>query len=323
MRLFFGLGLGLSMLISVIQACNIRLMQYNVEWLFIDYYAPMDCPGNGCNWHNTDEAETHLDMVADVIQTLNPDIVNLCEVEGIHELSLLQEVLNDTTYTPYLIQGTDTSTGQNVALFTRIDPSVPLRRVETKYPYPLPNSQCGYTGFGGTTGVSKHYITEFQLWKPVAMISAHLLAYPTDPTRCAEREAQAYILQSVVAEYISNGYEVILLGDFNDFDNEVRDAYDNVPTSRTLDILKGDYEGSDDLYHLINVAEQIPKDERYTEWWDSEGDCGIGEYSMIDHILVTESLLSHITNAFIYHGYAEYCDTMNSDHYPVVIDLVY
>ena len=25
----------------------LRLVQYNAEWLFIDYYAASDCPGNG------------------------------------------------------------------------------------------------------------------------------------------------------------------------------------------------------------------------------------------------------------------------------------
>ena len=29
---------------------SFRLMQYNVEWLFLDYYSAADCPGNGCTW---------------------------------------------------------------------------------------------------------------------------------------------------------------------------------------------------------------------------------------------------------------------------------
>jgi hypothetical protein len=39
---------------------SLRLVQYNVEWLFIDYYKSSDCPGNGCSWHTLDDAETHL-----------------------------------------------------------------------------------------------------------------------------------------------------------------------------------------------------------------------------------------------------------------------
>jgi exonuclease III len=43
---------------------------------------------------------------------------------------------------------------------------------------------------------------------------------------------------------------------------------------------------------------------------------------MIDHILVTDAIRHNIFNAFIYHGYDEYCGKYNSDHYPVVIDLI-
>ena len=32
---------------------KLRLVQYNVEWLFIDYYSPMNCPGSGCTWVNS------------------------------------------------------------------------------------------------------------------------------------------------------------------------------------------------------------------------------------------------------------------------------
>ena len=47
---------------------NLRLVQYNVEWLFIDYYSAMDCPGDGCTWKNSSEAETHLTYVSDDIR---------------------------------------------------------------------------------------------------------------------------------------------------------------------------------------------------------------------------------------------------------------
>ena len=37
----------------------LRLVQYNVEWLFIDYNSAADCPGNNCPWHNVSEANIH------------------------------------------------------------------------------------------------------------------------------------------------------------------------------------------------------------------------------------------------------------------------
>jgi hypothetical protein len=80
---------------------SLRLVQYNVEWLFIDYYSSMDCPGDGCSWHSVSDAQTHLSYVANVINNLQPDIISLCEVEGCDELNILKEQL-DNTYNPYL-----------------------------------------------------------------------------------------------------------------------------------------------------------------------------------------------------------------------------
>jgi exonuclease III len=305
---------------------NLRLVQYNVEWLFIDYYSPMNCPGDGCTWKNATEAQTHMDYVAKRIKALNPDIINFCEVEGCDELNMLKEKLDDS-YLPYLKKGTDSSTGQNVGMLTRVDPLKSLYRSELKHNYPISGSKCGYTGTGGSSGVSKHYITEYEFGgMNVAFISAHLLAIPTDPARCAQREAQASVLQSVIADFIYRGYEIIMLGDFNDYDAEIPDVNGNKPISQVLDILKGlkgDYTGK---YELHSAAETIPQNERYSDWWDSDNNCNTAsksDYSMIDHVLVTDKIRKNIMNTFIYHDYNEFCGKYDSDHYPVIIDLLF
>ena len=304
---------------------KLRLVQYNVEWLFIDYYSPMNCPGTGCTWVNQSEAQTHMDYVAKVVDQLNPDIINFCEVEGCDELNILNDKL-DGSYVPYLKKGTDTSTGQNVGMLTRIDPFISLYRTELKYNYPLPGSKCGYSGLVGSSGVSKHYITEFKFnGYNVAFLGAHLLAIPTDPTRCVEREAQASVLQNVIFDYINKGYEVIMIGDFNDYDSEVLDLNSNKPTSRVLDILKGNKGDLGGLYELYNVAEEIQQNDRYSDWWDSDNNCKTSsqkDYSMIDHILVTNSIKKNIADVFIYHAYDEYCGKYNSDHFPVIVDFI-
>ena len=302
---------------------KLRLVQYNVEWLFIDYYSAMDCPGNGCTWKNATEAQTHMDTVAKRIQSINPDIINFCEIEGCDELNMLKDKL-DSSYTPYLKKGTDSSTGQNVGMLTRVDPLVSLYRSEAKYDYPIPGSKCGYTGTG-STGVSKHYITEFNFnGMNIAFIAAHLIAIPTESSRCAQREGQASVLQSIIYGYIQKDYQVIMLGDFNDFDSEVPDVNNDKPTSMVLDILKGlkgTYAGD---YQLHSIAETIPQSQRFSDWYDSDNNCNtasIKDYSMIDHILVTDSIKKNVVNAFIFHEYDEYCGTYDSDHYPVVVDL--
>jgi len=303
---------------------KLRIVQYNVEWLFIDYYGGSNCPGDGCTWKNQSEAQIHMDYVAKRIKDINPDIINFCEVEDCDELMMLKDKL-DNTYTPYLKKGADTSTGQNVGMLTRIDPVKSLYRTEVRYNYPIEASKCNYSGTG-STGVSKHYITEFifnQL--NVAFISAHLVAIPTDPSRCSQREAQASILQKVIVDYIQNGFEVIMIGDFNDYDSEVLDINNNKPISIVLDILKGkqgDYAGS---YELYSIAETITQNERYSDWWDSDNNCNTSsktDYSMIDHVLVTDLIKKNIYNTFIYHAYDEYCGKYDSDHYPLVVDLM-
>jgi exonuclease III len=303
---------------------SLRLVQYNTEWLFIDYYAPMDCPGSGCTWKSQSDAETHLFYVVSIIKDLNPDIINICEIEGCDELQILKSQL-DTTYNPYLKKGTDTGTGQNVGLLTKIDPIVSLTRSEEKVSYPINGTMCGTTTAYGTTGVSKHYITEFKLDDLlVAFIGAHLLAIPTDPSRCVQREAQAQVLQNVIANYITKGYEVILIGDMNDYDNEVVDLNNNKPTSRVLDIMKGIDGQKKGTYNLTNIAYRMKQEERFSDWWDSDSNCDTSsqkDYSMIDHILVTQKIDTKIVDTYIYHGYNEYCGKWNSDHFPVVVDF--
>lgn len=301
-----------------------KIMQYNVQWLFIDYYEASKCPGSGCDWSNVTEATTHLGYVAEVIKELDPDIINLCEVEGCDELNILMSTINNTEYKPYLKKGTDSSTGQNVGMITKIDPILNLYRVDNRIEYPIPGSTCGYTGASSTTTVSKHYITELLLNNiKIAMISAHLIAYPTDQQRCSQREAQTQILQEVIYNYYNNGYEIIMLGDFNDFDDEVIDSNNNKPISQSLNILKGISGLYKNKYELKSAAELISQNNRFTDWYDKNGDCksSQSEFSMIDHILLTPYLYDKILNAYIYQGYQEFCGKYNSDHYPVIIEL--
>ena len=298
-----------------------RLVQYNMEWVFVDYYKNADCPGNGCTWKNESDINTHISYLTDTINKLEPDIMNICEIEGCDELNRLISNTS-SSYNPYLIKGTDTSTGQNVGMLTKIDPDINLYRSDLHANYPIPNSKCNYTGSSGSSGVSKHYITEFTIQDTkIAMIAAHLLSIPTDPYRCSKREAQSMVLQNIIKDYINKNYEIIFLGDLNDYDKDILDVNNNIPTSQVLDILKGTYI---DDYTLYSVSENIPQSERYSNWWDSENNCKDlpQNYALIDHILTTSNLKNKIQNAFIYHGYKEYCGKWNSDHYPVVVDFV-
>lgn len=300
---------------------NYRFMQFNAEWLFLDYYPASECPGNGCAWVNTSEAQIHIDYISNVINELQPDTVNICEVEGCDEL---QEIISRTTvdFAPYLLRGTDTATGQNVGILTKVDPILNLYRTDNRIAYPIPNSTCNYTGSNGTYGVSKHYITEMKFGNTnIAVIGAHLLAFPTDKQRCAEREAQSQVIQQIIYDYIQKDYEIILSGDLNDFDGIILDANNNYPISSVLDILKG-IRGTY-KYTLKSVGDKMPQSMRFSDWYDKNEDCtsSSNEFSQIDHILVTPNLYDKIYQVFMYQAYKEYCGTYHSDHYPLVIDF--
>lgn len=297
---------------------RLRLVQFNVEWLFMT-----PCQDYGCPWTDAEEQQDHIDAIANVLEELQPDLAHFAEVEG---CDVLTEVRPDQALYPYLIQGKDTATHQNVGLLTKIDPFLPLNRTEERVQYPLPDSKCGYTGTPGTTGVSKHLLAEFSFGNfSFVIIGAHLLAYPTDPMRCAEREAQAQVLQNAIFQYITKGYEVMVIGDLNDYDAEIPDANGNKPLSHVLQMLKGSAGSHKGFYSLRSVGDRISQETRFSDWYDKDHSCASSatEFSQIDHILVTINLYDRLAKVFMYQGYAQSCASMVSDHYPVVADFVF
>lgn len=297
---------------------KLRLVQFNVEWLFMK-----PCQNYGCPWANQEEQQEHITAISNVLEELQPDLAHFTEVEG---CDVLTAISPDSSLYPYLIEGKDTATHQNVGLLTKTDPLKPLNRTEERVEYPVPDSKCGYTGAPGTTGVSKHLISEFLLNNhSIALIGAHLLAYPTDKMRCAEREAQAQVLQNILFDYINRGYELIVLGDLNDYDAEIPDANGNKPISHVLDILKGSAGSHKGYYSLWSVGDCISQETRFSDWYDENSNCVSSptEFSQIDHILLTEYLYDSLAKVFMYQGYEQSCASVVSDHYPVVADFVF
>ena len=297
---------------------KLRLVQFNAEWLFMN-----PCQAYGCPWANQEEQQEHITAISNVLAELQPDLAHFAEVEG---CDVLAAISPDSTLYPYLIEGKDTATHQNVGLLTKTDPLKPLNRTEERVEYPVPNSTCGYTGAPGTTGVSKHLITEFAFNnRPIALIGAHLLAYPTDKTRCAEREAQAQVLQNILFDYITRGYELIVLGDLNDYDAEIPDANGNKPISHVLQTLKGSAGSHKGYYSLWSVGDCISQETRFSDWYDENSNCvsSSTEFSQIDHILLTEYLYDSLAKVFMYQGYEQSCASVVSDHYPMVADFVF
>jgi hypothetical protein len=187
-----------------------------------------------------ESAQAHLDDVAKTLTELDADIVHLSEIQDCKALQVLMDKMGDESYRPYVLKGTDTATGQNVGFLTRIDPQTDLYRTNDRLKFPLPYSSCGST-ISSTSGVSKHYFTKISVPLPngesivINLNGNHLVAFPNLPDRCAKREAQSTVLSNELNKVVQWGTEeVIVLGDFNDFDEELKSPSGEEPLSRVI-----------------------------------------------------------------------------------------
>jgi len=300
---------------------RLRVGTFNTEWLFEgnDTYSP---------WTSRAAADQHLAQVAAAIAAKDPDILSLQEVQNCLMLNRLIDLLDKVHglvgYKPYMVKGTDTATGQNVGFITRIDPLGPITRSDIRVSYPISGNTCGSTTASGTSAVSKHYIAQFKInGAPVTMYGQHFLAYPTDPPRCVQREAQASVMRTLINTAISNNQDIIVFGDYNDYSDKIPDSVNDIPTSRVMKILRqglvGELENGTDYLQssgvpptLNEISALIPQSERYTNAY------GTNSVSMIDHLLVSQSIYTNILSTFIDHSYAR---ATVSDHWPFYADI--
>jgi len=289
-----------------------RMVAFNAEWLFDGIADSID------NWGSPAKAEQHLEDVAAVLAPLDANYISLAEVEDAAILARLNDLLG-AVYTPIFVQGTDTSTGQDVAALSMLVPVQSPSRTDERIAYPIAGSTltCGK----GSSAVSKNYVAEVDLAGiPVTIIGTHLLAYPDRCDRSVQREAQATVLADQAREALARGREVILLGDLNDFDGAAPDAAGNRPSSKVLTILK-DLDPATPGDELANACGSLPQNERYTDWYDRNGngiDDGAREHSQIDYVLVSQGLADRISYVTIAHTTRA---GAVSDHWPIVVDF--
>jgi len=206
-----------------------------------------------------------------------------------------------------------------VGFISRIDPFSTLTRNELRATIYTDESSCGnLPNPSYESGVSKHFISRFNVagLGRISIIGLHFLAFPTTADRCIRREAQASVIRSIAQIERNAGYEPVILGDFNDYDSDILDASNSVPTSRVFEFLK--YSGSSKI--MYNVVEKVTvRSQRYSSWWDKDNNCILapGELTLIDHMLVSPSLWSRISGVTIYNQVIQECESLHSDHYPI------
>lgn len=259
-------------------------------------------------------AEAHMKQVANLILRSDPDVVSMEEVENLHAVQVLNDkFLPGRGYKPYFIQGKDTFTGQDVALLSRIDPDGGVIERDDRE---------GRSGTA-TSQVSKNYFAKMTVGTArIALIGLHLLAQPTSLERMPKRQAQAEVVRALAVELEKQGRQVIVLGDLNDWDGEKasRDQKDDQPTTNVLATIRG-MDPADPKDDLVNAAAFMPKEDRYSDFWDQNNNNVVEapqEFSMIDHILLAPALAAQVEDACIPH---EEDPRTVSDHFPVVVRL--
>lgn len=291
------------------------IMTFNAEFLW-DGVNPEEGASNVTfPWKGSQtEAEEHMSKVADVVIQSNPDVINLVEVENLDALTTFNtKFLSGRGYRPYLVNGTDTQTGQDVALLTRIDPENDAIARDDR------------EGQSGTVkkSVSKNYIAKITAGTTkLAFIGAHLRARPNQQNLKETREAQADALRSMAIDLRSAGFLPIVLGDLNDFDGNLdsKDHIDSTPITMVLSLLRAmDPQSSSD--NLINAASFVPKANRFTAFFDRNDDNLINpldEFTSIDHVLLSPEVAAKVTSVDFPHNHDP---RQVSDHFPIVVRL--
>jgi endonuclease/exonuclease/phosphatase family metal-dependent hydrolase len=309
----------------------LRIVTFNAEFLS----APGVTPGTIQNYRFAPGRKQHLERVAHLIETLDPDLFNLVEVTSKEAVDQIVEILHEkglNDYRGYHVDSSDTFTALDVALVTKYPPdNIEGRPIRTFYSpeedpkwrqsfeFRAPDGQL-LRQSASLSRNSLYFITI--AGHKLGFLGLHLKSNPQDEYSNARRGAEVAVAQRVLrAEVLQRGYLPIVLGDLNDYDPDVPDRDTTRDTSTTVLCDLKDFDSSRQGPELVNVAERIVRQaDRYTSHWDwNENHAHDGDdvYTMIDHILLAKELMPYVTRAFICHTVS--LDT--SDHYAVVVDL--
>lgn len=309
----------------------LRIVTFNAELL----NAPGVTPGNLEKYRFEYGRRGHIERVANLIETLNPDVLNLLEITSKQAVDEIVEVLHEkgmTDYRGYHVDSNDTFSALDVAVITRLPlDEVDGKKIRTFFSQgddPTYRRATRFRGRNGqmidaTTSLSRNSMYFLTVGgHKLGFLGLHLKAIPDDEYSNAKRMGEADIVRALVrSEIVPRGYLPIVLGDLNDYDPDVPDRDETRNTSTTVLRDLKDFDADRPGPELENPASKIVRQaDRYTNHWDwneNGADDPQDVYSMIDHILVAKELMPYVTRAFICHSVSS--DV--SDHFPVVVDL--
>jgi len=276
-----------------------------------------------------------FERIAAVIESLDPDIISLQEVTSKESVDLLVKILHEkglTDYRGYHVDGHDNFMKLDVACISKFEPDeIEGERIRCiwspreepqwreTFTYPRDDASLG----SSSASIDRNALCFFTIGEAkLGLLGLHLKSNPSDDYSNGRRSAEAEVARRIVQqEIVARGYTPIVVGDFNDYDPDVPDRDESRSTK--TDVLRTikDFDPEREGYELTNIASKIKRQaDRYTSHWDRNENRADDYYdvkTMLDHILLHQSLLPGVKRVFIDHSQC----LETSDHFPVVVDL--
>jgi hypothetical protein len=247
-------------------ATHIRIMTFNAEWLVYtedetDKY--LRGPEYTLN--------KHFERIAGIIESLEPDIVNLIEVTNESSVNYLVNILHEkglNDYKVYHLESKDNTTNQDVALILKITP----KKVQGEYLQIFYSMYAGEKWRGqytwttssivqksSSTSITKNIVYFIDIGiRKLDFLGLHLRAIPDNEQVNTQREVQACLASKILREeIIAKGYIPIVLSDLNDYDTDVPDRDDTKSTQTNVLDAINNYDQTQPGKELVNAAEKI------------------------------------------------------------------
>jgi len=244
--------------------------------------------------------------VAQVIHSINADVITLTEVGNTTDVQALRaEVAALGGDYPHVAIGdsSDTTTRQNVAVFSKFPLSELLRRIPGREHYleelDDPDSEDDTGVSKGLRATVTAYGQEFLIY------TVHLASEAGGHEKDAQRIAQASIIRRHYLPEVKQGRLVIVTGDLNDRRGE--------PAIHRI-------RGLDDIHEDLIQTGQVNyfDDDKLGTRWTYEYR---GERNQIDHILLSPAVKHATLRSGIHARTVDHGNALASDHRPFVLTL--
>ena len=184
-------------------AADLRVATWNMEWFFDADERDNSGPGAENSAPDAAEFQARVNAFAEAITRLDPTILAVQEVEHarvLHALVDRLQTLHNLRYQIAFVEGTDTSTQQDVAFLVKDGLPIIFRR----FVFERAND-------ANFKDLSKHLALEVQTHgEPLLLVTVHLRA----GSAVQERQRQARTLREWIGEQVATD-NIIVLGDFN------------------------------------------------------------------------------------------------------------